>query len=215
MALAYTQARERMVQDQLAARGITDARVLAVMGRVPRHAFVEDYLRDQAYEDYPLPIGENQTISQPYMIAIMAQVLQIEQTERILEIGTGSGYFSAILAELGAMVYSVERLESLASHAQATLQTLGYRNVFIDVGDGSLGWPDHAPFDAVVVGSAAPCLPRPLLSQLMPGGRLVLPMGEEELQTLVRVSTEPSGLREEYFGECRFVKLRGQYGWEH
>jgi len=215
MALAYTQARERMVQDQLAARGITDARVLAVMGRVPRHAFVEDYLRDQAYEDYPLPIGENQTISQPYMIAIMAQVLQIEQTERILEIGTGSGYFSAILAELGAMVYSVERLESLASHARATLQTLGYRNVFIDVGDGSLGWPDHAPFDAVVVGSAAPCLPRPLLSQLMPGGRLVLPMGEEELQTLVRVSTEPSGLREEYFGECRFVKLRGQYGWEH
>lgn len=204
-----------MVQDQLAARGITDARVLAVMGRVPRHAFVEDYLRDQAYEDYPLPIGENQTISQPYMIAIMAQVLQLEQTERILEIGTGSGYFSAILAELGAMVYSVERLESLASHAQATLQTLGYRNVFVDVGDGSLGWPDHAPFDAVVVGSAAPCLPRPLLSQLIPGGRLVLPMGEEELQTLVKVSKEPSGLREEYFGECRFVKLRGQYGWEH
>ena len=215
MALAYTQARERMVQDQLAARGITDARVLAVMGRVPRHAFVEDYLRDQAYEDYPLPIGENQTISQPYMIAIMAQVLQLEQTERILEIGTGSGYFSAILAELGAMVYSVERLESLASHAQATLQTLGYRNVSIDVGDGSLGWPDHAPFDAVVVGSAAPCLPRPLLSQLIPGGRLVLPMGEKELQTLVKVSKEPGGLREEYFGECRFVKLRGQYGWEH
>ena len=204
-----------MVQDQLAARGITDARVLAVMGRVPRHAFVEDYLRDQAYEDYPLPIGENQTISQPYMIAIMAQVLQLEQTERILEIGTGSGYFSAILAELGALVYSVERLKSLASHAQATLQTLGYRNVFIDVGDGSLGWPDHAPFDAVVIGSAAPCLPRPLLSQLIQGGRLVLPMGEEKLQTLVKVSKEPTGLREEYFGECRFVKLRGQYGWEH
>lgn len=215
MALAYTQARERMVQDQLAARGITDAHVLAVMGRVPRHAFVEEYLRDQAYEDYPLPIGENQTISQPYMIAIMAQVLRLEQTERILEIGTGSGYLSAILAELGAMVYSVERLESLASRAQATLQTLGYRNVLIDVGDGSLGWPDHAPFDAVVVGSAAPCLPRPLLSQLITGGRLVLPMGEEELQTLVKVSKEPSGLREEYFGECRFVKLRGQYGWEH
>ena len=215
MALAYTKARERMVQDQLAARGITDARVLAVMGRVPRHAFVEDYLRDQAYEDYPLPIGENQTISQPYMIAIMAQVLQLEQTERILEIGTGSGYFSAILAELGALVYSVERLKSLASHAQATLQTLGYRNVFIDVGDGSLGWPDHAPFDAVVIGSAAPCLPRPLLSQLIQGGRLVLPMGEEKLQTLVKVSKEPTGLREEYFGECRFVKLRGQYGWEH
>ena len=214
MALAYTQARERMVQDQLAARGITDARVLAVMRQVPRHAFVENYLRDQAYEDYPLPIGENQTISQPYMIAIMAQVLQLEQTERILEIGTGSGYFSAILAELGAMVYSVERLESLASRAQATLHTLGYHNVLIDVGDGSLGWPDHAPFDAVVVGSAAPCLPRPLLSQLIPGGRLVLPMGEEELQTLVKVSKEPSGLREEYFGECRFVKLRGQYGWE-
>ena len=215
MALTYTQARERMVQDQLAARGITDARVLAVMGRVPRHAFVEDYLRDQAYEDYPLPIGENQTISQPYMIAIMAQVLQLERTERILEIGTGSGYFSAILAELGALVYSVERLKSLASHAQATLQTLGYRNVFIDVGDGSLGWPDHAPFDAVVIGSAAPCLPRPLLSQLIQGGRLVLPVGEEELQTLVKVSKEPSGLHEEYFGECRFVKLRGQYGWEH
>ncbi len=214
MALAYTQARERMVQDQLVARGITDTRVLAVMRRVPRHTFVEEYLRDQAYEDYPLPIGENQTISQPYMIAIMAQVLQLGHTERILEIGTGSGYFSAILAELGAMVYSVERLESLASRAQATLHTLGYRNVLIDVGDGSLGWPDHAPFDAVVVGSAAPCLPRPLLSQLIPGGRLVLPMGEEDLQTLVKVSKEPAGLREEYFGECRFVKLRGQYGWE-
>ena len=215
MALTYTQARERMVQDQLVARGITDARVLAIMGRVPRHTFVEEYLRNQAYEDYPLPIGENQTISQPYIIAIMAQVLQLERTERILEIGTGSGYFSAILAELGAIVYSVERLESLARRAQATLQSLGYRNVLIDIGDGSLGWPDHAPFDAVVVGSAAPCLPRPLLSQLIPGGRLLLPIGEEELQTLVKVSKEPTGLREDYFGDCRFVKLRGRYGWEH
>ncbi|MGH7963821.1 MAG: protein-L-isoaspartate(D-aspartate) O-methyltransferase [Candidatus Binatia bacterium] len=214
MALVYVQARERMVQEQLVNRGITDARVLAAMGHVPRHRFVDESLRDRAYDDHPLPIGEGQTISQPYMLALMAEVMHLRGTERVLEVGTGSGYLTAILAELCGQVFSVELSERLAGHARAILKELGYYNVIVQVGDGTLGWDDEAPFDVIVVGAAAPCLPRPLLSQLRLGGRLVVPMGEEELQTLVRVWKEPSGIREEYFGECRFVKLQGAYGWE-
>jgi protein-L-isoaspartate(D-aspartate) O-methyltransferase len=214
MALTYTQARERMVQQQLVKRGIADPLVLAAMGQVPRHVFVEESLRDHAYDDNPLPIGENQTISQPYMIALMAETLKLAEGERVLEVGTGSGYLTAILAEQGAHVCSVELSHLLAERARAILQALGYHNVTVNVGDGTLGWEAEAPFDAVVVGAAAPCLPRPLLAQLRLGGRLVLPMGEEDLQTLVRVWKEPHGLREEYFGECRFVKLQGAYGWE-
>lgn len=214
MALAYIQARERMVQEQLVNRGITDARVLAAMGQVPRHRFVDESLRDRAYEDHPLPIGEEQTISQPYMLALMAEVMSLRGDERILEVGTGSGYLTAILAELCGQVFSIEQSDRLAERARGILQELGYYKVTVHIGDGTLGWDDEAPFDVIVVGAAAPCLPRPLLSQLRLGGRLVVPMGEEELQTLVRIWKEPSGLREEYFGECRFVKLQGAYGWE-
>jgi protein-L-isoaspartate(D-aspartate) O-methyltransferase len=215
MALNYTQAREQMVREQLVKRGISDPLVLAAMGKVPRHEFVGDGLRDRAYEDNPLPIGEGQTISQPYMIALMAETLKLAEGERVLEVGTGSGYLTAILAEQGADVCSVEMSRPLAIRAQTALQKLGYQNVSVHVGDGTLGWQEEAPFDAIVIGAAAPCLPRPLLSQLRLGGRLVLPMGEAELQTLVRVWKERKGFREEYFGECRFVKLQGAYGWEN
>jgi len=204
-----------MVQEQLVKRGLADPLVLAAMGRVPRHLFVEESLRDRAYDDHPLPIGEGQTISQPYMVALMAETLKLAEGEKVLEVGTGSGYLTAVLAEQGVQVCSIEFSERLAEHAQIALQALGYHNVTVHLGDGTLGWPAEAPFDAIVVGAAAPCLPRPLLDQLRLGGRLVVPMGEEELQTLVRVWKEPHGFREEYFGECRFVKLSGAYGWEN
>jgi protein-L-isoaspartate(D-aspartate) O-methyltransferase len=215
MALNYTQARERMVREQLVKRGVSDPIVLTAMAKVPRHEFVEDSLRGRAYEDNPLPIGEGQTISQPYMIALMAETLKLAEGEKVLEIGTGSGYLTAVLAEQGVQVCSIEMSDRLARRAQTTLRALGYRNVSILVGDGTLGWQAEAPFDAIVVGAAAPCLPRPLLSQLRMGGRLVVPMGEEDLQTLVRLWKEPKGFREEYFGECRFVKLQGAYGWDN
>ena len=214
MAVDYTQARQRMVQEQLIERGLNDPLVLAAMQQVPRHLFVEESLRARAYEDHPLPIGHNQTISQPYMVAHMASVLKLAESEHVLEIGTGSGYLAAILAEQGSVVSSVEIVESLAKRARNVLHELGYQGVHVHVGDGTLGWEEEAPFDAIVISAAAPSLPRPLLSQLRMGGRLVVPMGEEDLQTLVCVWKEPGGIQEEYFGECRFVKLQGEYGWD-
>ncbi len=214
MAIDYAQACEKMVHKQLASRGIKDPRVLAAMAKVPRHLFIDEELRDRAYDDQPLLIGEGQTISQPYMVALMVEALGLKGEERVLEIGTGSGYEAAVLAELCARVFSVELVEDLAVKARVVLASLGYRNVSIQVGDGTLGWGEHAPYDAVVISAAAPCIPRPLLEQLRPGGCLVLPMGEEELQTLVGIRKESGGLREEYLGECRFVKLMGAYGWE-
>jgi len=210
----YAQARERMVQEQLVSRGIKDTQVLGVMARVPRHLFIESELRDQAYEDHPLPIGANQTISQPYMVALMAEALELKGTERVFEVGTGSGYLAAVLSELCAEVFSVETVEKLASKARNLLTSLGYRNVSVLMGDGTLGWEEHSPYDAVVISAAAPCIPRPLLEQLKTPGYLVFPMGEKELQTLVRIRKDKAGIREEYLGECQFVKLKGQYGWE-
>jgi protein-L-isoaspartate(D-aspartate) O-methyltransferase len=210
----YTTARERMVEEQLVQRGIHDPLVLEAMRRVPRHLFVDATVQDQAYGDHPLPIGEGQTISQPYMVALMASAAQLAESEHVLEIGTGSGYLTAVLAEQGVQVCSVELSEHLARQSQALLQRLGYQDVTVHVGDGTLGWLEAAPFDAIIIGAAAPGIPRPLLSQLRLGGRLVIPIGEEDLQTLVRIWKERSGLREEYFGECRFVKLRGAHGWE-
>ena len=148
------------------------------------------------------------------MVALMVEALGLKGKEQVLEIGTGSGYEAVVLAELCARVFSVELVEDLAVKARVVLASLGYRNVSIQVGDGTLGWGEHAPYDAVVISAAAPCIPRPLLEQLRPGGCLVLPMGEEELQTLVCIRKESGGLREEYLGECRFVKLMGAYGWE-
>jgi protein-L-isoaspartate(D-aspartate) O-methyltransferase len=209
----YTAAQQKMIQEQLVARQIRDSRVLEAMRRVPRHLFVPDELRSKAYEDRPLPIGKHQTISQPYIVALMIQALELKGDEKVLEVGTGSGYEAAILAELCGQVFSIERIEDLAVKAQALLADLGYRNVSIRVGDGGMGWQEHAPFDAIVVSASSPQIPRPLLDQLAPNGILVLPMGEEELQTLVLLRKNKDGIKEEYLGECRFVKLRGAYGW--
>ena len=215
MAVAFEHERERMVAEQLEARGIEDAGVLAAMRQVPRHLFVDPELQDRAYEDTPLPIGERQTISQPYMVALMSETLALRPGERVLEVGTGSGYQAAVLAELGAVVISLERLPMLAERARRVLGALGYlERVTVEVADGSLGWPAGAPYDAVVVTAAAPAIPRPLVPQLGPGGRLVLPMGEEEMQTLVRIRRGPEGLVEDCLGACRFVPLRGSHGWE-
>jgi len=214
MLVDYLHAREQMVQEQLVSRGIKDQRVLRAMATVPRHLFLESELWDRAYDDRPLPIGANQTISQPYMVALMAGALALKGTERVLEIGTGSGYAAAVLSELCAEVFSVEAVEELALKARARLSHLGYANASVLLGDGTLGWEQHSPFDAVIISAAAPCIPRPLIEQLRTPGDLVFPMGEKELQILVRVRKDTKGIREEYLGECRFVKLRGRYGWE-
>ncbi|HEV8342054.1 MAG TPA: protein-L-isoaspartate(D-aspartate) O-methyltransferase [Candidatus Binatia bacterium] len=210
----YIQARERMVQEQLVKRGIKDPRVLGAMAKVPRHLFLEGELWDRAYDDHPLPIGADQTISQPYIVALIAEALGLKGAEKVLEVGTGSGYLAAVLAELCAEVFSVEAVEDLAMKARVILPSLGYMNVSVLVGDGTLGWEEHAPYDAVVVSAAAPCIPRPLLEQLKIPGHVVLPMGEKALQSLVRIRKDSEGIREEYLGECRFVKLRGKYGWK-
>jgi protein-L-isoaspartate(D-aspartate) O-methyltransferase len=214
MIINYVQARERMVEEQLVSRGINDRRVLRAMAKIPRHLFLERDLWDQAYEDHPLPIGANQTISQPYIVALMAEALGLRGTERVLEVGTGSGYLAAVLSELCAEVFSVERVQVLALKARTLLSSLGYRNVSVLVGDGTLGWEEHAPYDAVVISAGAPCIPRPLIEELAIPGCLVFPMGEKELQTLVRIHKDQQGIREDYLGECHFVKLTGRYGWE-
>ena len=214
MIIDYVQTRERMVQEQLVSRGINDPRVLRAMAKVPRHLFVESELWDHAYEDHPLPIGANQTISQPYIVALMVEALKLKGAERVLEVGTGSGYAAAVLSQLCAEVFTVEAVQELALKARTLLSSLGYRNVSVLVGDGTLGWEERAPYDAVVISAAAPCIPRPLIEQLKIPGYLVFPMGEKELQSLVRIRKDRAGIREEYLGECHFVRLRGRYGWE-
>jgi protein-L-isoaspartate(D-aspartate) O-methyltransferase len=215
MAVDFLRERVRMVAAQVAARGVRDGAVLEAMRRVPRHAFVAPELWERAYEDTPLPIGEQQTISQPYMVAVMSEALAARAGERILEVGTGSGYQTAILAELGARVVSLERIPALAARAERVLGQLGYLDrVTLVVGDGTLGWPAAVPYDGIIVTAGAPHIPRPLVEQLAPDGRLVLPIGEEDVQTLVRLRRGPEGLVEEYLGECRFVRLLGSHGWE-
>ncbi len=211
----YVQARRRMVEEQLERRGISDLRVLRAMAEVPRHMFLEKELWEQAYEDHPLPIGANQTISQPYIVALMAQALELKVTEKVLEVGTGSGYAAAVLSRLAAEIFSVETVEELALEARTILSMLGYTNVSVLCGDGTLGWQEHAPYDAIIVSAGAPCIPRPLIEQLTVPGRLVLPMGEKDLQSLVRVCKDDRGIHEEYLGECHFVRLKGEYGWEN
>jgi protein-L-isoaspartate(D-aspartate) O-methyltransferase len=203
-----------MVVEQLENRGIKDERVLGAMRAVERDRFIPPEYAEHAYDDGPLPIGSSQTISQPYMVALISEVAALSGNERVLEIGTGSGYQAAILARLAADVYSVEAIEPLHEHARAILNAMAVRNVHLRRGDGSAGWPEEAPFDAIVVTAAMPGVPRPLLRQLTPGGRLVAPIGEDELQSLVRISRSGGSWREEYFGECRFVPLRGKFGFK-
>jgi protein-L-isoaspartate(D-aspartate) O-methyltransferase len=205
--------RERMVADQLVRRGIRDSRVLGAMGKVPRHRFVDEALSTRAYGDYPLPIGERQTISQPYMVALMTEALELSGYERVLEVGTGSGYQTAILAELCSKVYSVERIKSLADRAIRTLDALGYYNVLVRIGDGSLGWPEEAPFDAVLVAAAAPAVPEALLAQMGLQGRLVLPVGDAYSQVLRKAVRREDGVHWTDHGGCVFVKLIGEQAW--
>lgn len=210
----WAQARERMVIEQLQRRGIHDRRVLQAMGRIPRDRFVAPQYAARAYEDNPLPIGAQQTISQPYMVALMSEIAELDENAKVLEIGTGSGYQSAILALLARRVYTVERLPELQRRAIATLAEMGIANCFFRLGDGAEGWPEEAPFEVIIVTAAMSAIARPLLSQLSPDGCLIAPVGEEELQTLVRVERAGDHWREEYFGECRFVPLVGKYGFE-
>jgi protein-L-isoaspartate(D-aspartate) O-methyltransferase len=210
----FTTARNRMVDSQLVSRGIKDAKVLLAMRKVPRHRFVEEALISQAYGDHPLPIGEKQTISQPYIVALMTEALELKGTERVLEIGTGSGYQTAILAELAEKVYSVERIYPLSVKARRLLDELGYLNVVLKVGDGTLGWKEEAPFDAVIVTAGSPDVPQPLVDQLAVGGRLVIPVGDRYSQSLVRVARTKEGIKKSDLGGCRFVNLVGQHGWQ-
>jgi protein-L-isoaspartate(D-aspartate) O-methyltransferase len=207
------QARERMIAEQLKGRGINDPRVLEAMRMVERHRFIGPELVEHAYDDGPLPIGEDQTISQPYMVAEMTQVAELKGHEKVLEIGTGCGYQTAILARLARAVYSIEFIAQLQRRAIATLHALGFTNCFFTVGDGSLGWAEAAPFDVILVTAAMPGIPRPLLDQLTPQGRLIAPIGEDDLQTLVRIARENGSWQERYFGECRFVKMVGKFGF--
>jgi len=205
-----------MVDTQIQARGITNPRLLEAMSKIPRHFFVEEALTDQAYNDNPLPIGELQTISQPYMVALMTDALDLKGRERVLEIGTGSGYQTALLAELADQVFSIERIASLANNARRILDHLGYYNVAIRVGDGTYGWKEEAPFDAILVTAGAPEIPQPLIEQLEIGGRLVLPVGGRSIQDLIKVTRQSEDIhdvKKENLGGCRFVDLIGEYGW--
>lgn len=212
----YSIAFKRMLKEQLIDRGITDERVLDAMRHTPRDFFVDEALKTQAYIDAPLQIGEGQTISQPYIVAMMTQALMLKGSERVLEVGTGCGYQTAILASLVQKVYTIERFKSLAMRARERLITLGKKNIVIRVGDGSFGWSDAAPFSAIIVTCAAPKIPETYLAQLAMGGRLVIPVSEtnnEQQQNMMLVKKNEQGFVEENLGECRFVKLVGQHGY--
>ncbi len=206
-------ARKRMVKTQIVARGIRDPAVIRAMSTVPRHLFVEEALRERAYGDHPLPIGGGQTISQPYMVALMTEALRLSTEDRIMEIGTGSGYQTAILAEIGDRVVSIERVGSLIQRTRDLLDQLGYYRVVIRQADGTLGWKEEAPYDAIIVTAGAPEIPKKLVEQLVEGGGLVIPVGGETRQNLMRVTRSAEGDRTENLGGCIFVKLIGRYGW--
>lgn len=210
----YKTAREKMVLNQIINRGIKDPLVINSMKKVPRHLFVDEALRHRAYDDYPLPIKEGQTISQPYIVALMTELLQLKGKEKVLEIGTGSGYQSAVLAEIVSNVYSVERIPVLAKNAREILDKLGYHNVMIKVGDGTYGWKDVAPFNGIIVTAAAPDIPHPLLEQLEEGGRLVIPVGDLFSQDLYIVERRGERFIKTVQTGVRFVKLIGAYGWK-
>ena len=206
--------RERMVKEQIIARGIEDIRVIGAMKRVPRHLFVDKTYYHQAYKDYPLPIGHDQTISQPYMVASMTELLELKGSENILEIGTGSGYQTATLGLLCSRVYSIERIAELTSKARSTLKRLNFHNINLMVGDGSIGWPDYAPYNGIIVTAGAPDIPDALIQQLADNGKLVIPVGDEFSQILNLVKKHKGRIyRKEFFG-CTFVPLIGKGGWK-
>lgn len=206
--------RNRMVEEQLIPRGIHDERVLNAFRKVPRHKFVFYENLVNAYGDYPLPVGEGQTISQPYMVALMTQCLELKGEEKVLEIGTGSGYQAAILGELAKIVYSVERITVLAERTKVTLDALGYTNIKIKVGDGTEGWDEFAPYDGIIVTAGAPFIPSPLPAQLAEDGRMVIPIGDAFSQVLTLVKKKEGRITQEEICGCVFVPLIGKYGWK-
>jgi protein-L-isoaspartate(D-aspartate) O-methyltransferase len=210
----YTETRRRMVKEQIEVRGVSDQRVLKAMEKVPRHLFVPGALLDQAYDDSPLTIGHKQTISQPYTVAFMTEALELKGGERVLEVGTGSGYQCAVLAELAREVFSIERIPELAELARLRLKEMGYKNVHIVVGDGTLGLKDHAPFDAIIVTASGPELPATFIEQLAEGGRLVIPVGERSSQNMYRVRKHHGEVVKDYLGPFRFVELVGRFGYQ-
>ena len=210
----FEKERGRMVEEQIVGRGVKDTRVLAAMRKIPRHEFLPEAIRGVAYADQALPIGEGQTMSQPYMVALMTELLGLKGPERVLEIGTGSGYQAAVLAELCEKVYTVERVKMLAAQARVVLDRLGYKNVAIKVYDGTYGWKETAPFDAIVVTAGSPDVPSALVDQLKDGGRLVIPVGERHSQQLVRMMKTSRGIVTEKSVPCIFVPLIGAHGWK-
>ncbi len=210
----YRLAREKMVRGQLVSRGIQDQRVLDVMAKIPRDRFVEEALSGEAYSDHPLPIGHKQTISQPYMVALMTEALELTGSEKVLEIGTGSGYQTAILAQLAERVYTVERIRVLMVKARTILAELECNNVLFKAYDGTLGWQEFAPYDAIMVTAGSPGIPEPLLDQLAERGRLVIPIGDKSSQDLKRITKKNGKFRQENLGGCRFVNLIGVHGWK-
>ena len=210
----FERQRMEMVDKQIEARGIHDPNVLLAMGSVPRHLFVSEALMDQAYGDFPLPIGDQQTISQPYMVAEMTQALELGHQDRVLEIGTGSGYQAAVLAEIVFRVYTIERLHSLFLKTRRLFDSLRYYNIVTRYSDGTTGWKDESPFDAIIVTAGAPSVPKILIDQLAPGGRMVVPVGDRHSQDLIKITKDEKGVRETNLGGCRFVKLVGEHGWK-
>lgn len=214
----FQKQRMKMVDGQLRARGIADQRVLKAMEKIPRHLFVDEGLVEQAYNDNPLPIDRQQTISQPYIVALMSEAMGLTGKEKVLEIGAGSGYQTAILAELAERVFTIERIASLATRARKVLESLNYYNVAVRVGDGTYGWREESPFSAIMVTAGAPRIPKLLIEQLIVGGRLVIPVGNRNSQVLLkltRLSQDPGDLKQEDLGGCRFVDLIGEYGWDN
>ncbi len=208
-------ARQSMVREQLIARDIIDERVLQVMNRIPREIFVGEGLRNRAYEDTPLPIGEEQTISQPFMVALMTELLRLNGDEKVLEIGTGSGYQTAILAELAAKVFTIERSHNLSRRARQILENEGFDNVLTRVGDGTIGWAEFAPYDRIIVTAGAPSVPETLVNQLAEGGIMVIPAGERFQQELMVITKTASGVETRNGGGCVFVPLIGREGWQN
>jgi len=209
----YKGLREAMVKNQIEARGITDEKVLAAMRKVPRHLFVSEALMDQAYADHPLPIGEQQTISQPYIVALMTQALALSKDDRVLEIGTGSGYQAAILSEIAFRVYTIEKKRTLHMNARRLFDEFKYTNIVTRYSDGTKGWEEESPFDAIIVTAGAPEIPSSLVAQLGMGGRMVIPVGDMFTQDLVKLYRDEKGIHQTSLGGCWFVKLVGEHGW--
>lgn len=202
-----------MIEEHLVRRGIKDLGVMEAMSRVPRHLFVQESFQHQAYGDHPLPIGENQTISQPYVVGLMTEALRLTGKERVLEIGTGSGYQTAVLAELAEQVFTIERIRSIGLAAQKRLEQLGYANIVYKVFDGTYGWRDQGPFDAILVAASAPDVPQALIEQLKDSGRLVAPIGDKTGQRMVVLTRNGTRTTQQNLGDCTFVPLIGKFGW--